>query len=204
MSAVAAMYHDDCWAALDAPHDLSWDQQAITDRNEALAFIQRFESRLCIYSHFEEALYGQYTFVMPSTEHGSITILPNQNAWHSTFQAIPAAAIEPTGVHILPGEVLGHSGVYLKIPNKCRLLASSELPFQNGLRLLIKRYREENDDFLPVLLKRDLRSYESRMPSLELYRINPAHLTHMSSDSIRLLRKAVVGRLLTLFAGIEA
>jgi hypothetical protein len=84
------------------------------------------------------------------------------------------------------------------------LLASSELPFQNGLRLLIKRYREENDDFLPVLLKRDLRSYESRMPSLELYRINPAHLTHMSSDSIRLLRKAVVGRLLTLFAGLEA
>lgn len=203
MSVVAAMYFDDCWAALEAPHDLAWDQQAITDRNEALAFLQKFESRLCIYSVYEEALYGQYSFVMPSTDRASITILPKEHAWSATFQDIPAVAIEPTGVHILPGDVVGCGGVYLKIPNQRRLLASIELPFQEGLCLLIKRYREHNDEFLPVLLKSDLRCYESRMPSLALHRINPALLTNMSAENLRLLRKAVVGRLLGLFAGFE-
>ncbi len=111
------------------------------------------------------------------SDHGGITILPSEQAWHDTFHDIPLAAVEPTGIHILPGETMGYRGLYLKIPGEHRLVASKELPFQEGLKLLIQRYQAHDDVFLPILVKGDLREYEARMPSLHLRRINPARLS---------------------------
>ncbi len=129
------------WAELQNQNDLDWDLDAITDRNEAIAFLQRFENRLCIYSAYVEKLYSNYSFVIPESQEGGITILPSEQAWHDTFHDIPLAAVEPTGIHILPGETMGYRGLYLKIPGEHRLVASRELPFQDGLKLLINRYR---------------------------------------------------------------
>ena len=72
---------------------------------------------------------------------------------------------------------MGYRGLYLKIPGEHRLVASKELPFQEGLKLLIQRYQAHDDVFLPILVKGDLREYEARMPSLHLHRINPARLS---------------------------
>jgi hypothetical protein len=194
-----ALSIDARWQELQHQRDLDWDLDAITDRCEAIAFLKRFENRLCIYSSYVEKLYSNYSFVVPQDEQGSITILPDELAWHDTFQDIPAEAVEPTGVHILPGETVGHAGLYLKVPGEFRLVASRELPFQDGLRLLIERYQARGEHFLPVLVKGDLREYEARMPSLHLHRINPRKLGHCSQLSIDAIRGAIAEHLLALF-----
>lgn len=187
------------WAELERQNDLDWDLDAITDRNEAIAFLQRFENRLCIYSSYVEKLYSNYSFVIPESQEGGITILPDEQAWFDTFHDIPADAVEPTGIHILPGETMGYSGLYLKIPAEHRLVASRELPFQDGLKLLINRYRMREDIFLPVLVKGDLREYEARMPSLHLHRLNIAKLQAHSRLNLDSIKGAIAEHLIGLF-----
>lgn len=187
------------WAELERQHDLDWDLDAITDRNEAIAFLQRFENRLCIYSSYVEKLYSNYSFVIPEHQGGGITILPDEQAWFDTFHDIPADAVEPTGIHILPGETMGYSGLYLKIPGEHRLVASRELPFQDGLKVLINRYRMREDSFLPVLVKGDLREYEARMPSLHLHRLNVAKLQSHSRLNLDSIKGAIAEHLIGLF-----
>ena len=190
---------DSCWQDLQGRRDLDWDLDAITDRSEAIAFLQRFENRLCIYSGFVEKLYSNYSFVVPEESQGSITILPNEQAWHDTFHDIPPQAVEPTGIHIMPGEAVGHAGLILKVPGVHPLSPSRELPFHQGLRLLVQRYQKQDDCFLPVLIKGDLREYESRMPSLHLHRINPARLGHLSALSVESVKGAIAEHLIGLF-----
>lgn len=199
MSSPSALSVDTRWAALQVPRDLAWELDAITDRSEAIAFLQRFESRLCVYSGYAEKLYSDYSFVVPQADHGDITILPGEQNWHATFHDIPAAAVEPTGVHILPGETLGHTGLYLKIPSENRLAPSRELPFQAGLRLLVQRYQARGELFLPVLIKEELRGFEARMPSLHLHRINPTRLMQSAQLNIEAILAAIVEHLLGLF-----
>lgn len=187
------------WAELERQNDLDWDLDAITDRNEAIAFLQRFENRLCIYSSYVEKLYSNYSFVIPEHQGGGITILPDEQAWFDTFHDIPADAVEPTGIHILPGETMGYSGLYLKIPGEHRLVASRELPFQDGLKVLINRYRMREDSFLPVLVKGDLREYEARMPSLHLHRLNVAKLQSHSRLNLDSIKGAIAEHLIGLF-----
>jgi len=187
------------WAELERQNDLDWDLDAITDRNEAIAFLQRFENRLCIYSSYVEKLYSNYSFVIPENQEGGITILPDEQAWFDTFHDIPADAVEPTGIHILPGETMGYSGLYLKIPGEHRLVASRELPFQDGLKVLINRYRMREDTFLPVLVKGDLREYEARMPSLHVHRLNVAKLQGHSRLNLDSIKGAIAEHLIGLF-----
>ncbi|HWV08256.1 hypothetical protein [Pseudomonas sp. GD03944] len=199
MSATSSVYVDARWTELQGQRDLAWDLDAITNRREAIAFLQRFENRLCIYSGYVEKLYSNYSFVVPQADHGDITILPDEQAWHDTFHDIPPNAVEPTGIHILPGETMGHAGLYLKIPSANRLVASKELPFQDGLRLLIEHYRAKGEYFLPVLIKGDLREYEARMPSLHLHRIVTSRLGHCSKLAIHAIEGAIADHLLGLF-----
>lgn len=187
------------WQELQEHADLDWDLDAITDRNQAIAFLLRFENRLCVYSGFVEKLYSNYSFVVPEAEHGAITILPNEQAWHDIFHNIPEAAVEPTGIHIMPGEAVGAPGLILKVPGEHRLAPSREMGFQQGLRLLIERYQRRGDFFLPVLVKGDLREYESRLPSLHLHRINPAKLGHLSALDIESIKGAIADHLIGLF-----
>lgn len=200
MSASGAVLIDDCWAGLNEQCDLGWDLGAITNRREAIAFLQRFENRLCVYSAYVETLYSNYSFVVPQTDHGGITILPDEQAWHDTFHDIPAQAVEPTGVYIVPGETLGRTGLYIKIPSEHRLVASKELPFQQGLTFLIQYYQARGEAFLPVLVKGDLREYEARMPSLHLHRLNLKRLSHCSALSLSALKRAVTEHVLALFS----
>ncbi|MGH8353476.1 MAG: hypothetical protein ACRERY_08080 [Pseudomonas sp.] len=192
-------YADARWVELQRQNDLAWELDAITDRREAIAYLLRFENRLCVYSAYVEKLYSNYSFVVPETDQGSITILPNEQAWHDIFHDIPAEAVEPTGIYILPGEVMGYTGLYLKIPAEHRLAASKELPFQDGLKLLIQRYQAKGDYFLPVLTKGDLREYEDRMPSLHLHRINTLKLTQNSQFNINAIKGAIADHLIGLF-----
>lgn len=192
-------YVDDQWRELQQQRELAWDLDAISDRGEALAFLRRFENCLCIYSAYAQKLYSRYSFVIPQSEQGDITILPGEPAWQATYNDIPAQAVEPTGVHIMPGEALGYSGLYLKVPSENRLVASKELPFHAGLKLLIERFQARGEPFLPVLVKEELRGFEGRMPSLHLHRIVPTRLGPRAQPDIGAMQEAIVEHLLGLF-----
>ena len=194
-----ALNVDARWQELQHQRDLNWDLHAITDRAQAIAFLRRFENRLCIYSSYVEKLYSNYSFVVPQDEQGGITILPDEMAWHDTFHDIPADAVEPTGVHILPGEAVGFDGLYLKVPGESRLIASRELPFQEGLRLLIERYLARGEHFLPVLVKGDLREFDQQMPYIHLHRLQLARLERLSSFERDDIQQTITRKLLMLY-----
>ncbi|TLX54221.1 hypothetical protein DN824_20770 [Stutzerimonas nosocomialis] len=198
MPVTSAAYAAARWKELEEQDDLDWDLDAITDRNEAIAFLRRFECRLCVYSSYVEKLYGTYSFVVPDENQGGITILPSEQAWQDTFHDIPADAVEPTGIQLLPGETVGGAGLFLKIPGVHRLAPSREMPFLDGLRLLIQRYRARDEQFLPVLIKGDLREYEARVPSLHLHRLNLKRMRHCSQAQLDALRAAIADHLIGL------
>ena len=60
-------------------------------------------------------------------------------------------------------------------------------------------YQRQGDCFLLVLVKGDLREYESRMPSLHLHRINTAKLGHLSALAVESVKGAIVEHLVGLF-----
>lgn len=188
------------WHELAHQQDLQWDLDAITNRSEAIEFLRRFENKLCIYSSFVEKLYSNYSFVIPEQEdQGNVTILPCEDAYHDTFHDIPSDAVEPTGIHIFPGECVGHSGLYIKIPRNNRLLGTREMPFQEGLNWLITQARKEDRYFLPVLVKGDLREYEDRMPSLHLHALNPDKLSRMSQLDLDAIKLMIADHLIAMF-----
>lgn len=188
------------WQALERQQDLQWDLDAITNRREAIEFLRRFENRLCIYSGFVEKLYSNYSFVVPEQgEQGNVTILPSEDAYHDTFHDIPTSAVEATGIHIFPGECVGHSGLFIKIPRNNRLLGTREMPFQEGLHWLIKQARERGGYFLPVLVKGDLREYEERMPSLHLHALNLEQLGGHSQLELDGIRMMIADHLISMF-----
>lgn len=138
---------------LKSQNDMVWDLDAITDRQQAIDFLLRFENRLCVYSSYVEKLYSNCRFVVQEEAHCSI--------------------------HILHGETMGHTGLYLKSPASTAWPPPARCP-SRGLRLLIQHYQAKHDHFLPVLAKGDLREHEARMPSQHLQRVDTTRLGHLS------------------------
>ena len=168
-------------------------------------FLVKFENKLCVYSSYVEKLYTSYHYVVPDEPgFGHVTVLPDPRAYHDTFNDIPIAAVEETGIHIFPGEAVGEEGLFIKIPPK-GYGRSKELPFAEGLKKLIQEYREEGSFFLPVLQNGDLREYENAMPSLHLHRLNVDVLADMHSElTINQLRNTIADHLIELFQQFQS
>ena len=106
-------------------------------------------------------------------------ILPDAGASYDTFYHIDRIAITATGLNIIPGELIGKSGLYLANVDEDRSLGQRQIPFEAGLRAIIAN-RPANDPFLPVLAKGDLRELEQSWPVLHLHRVHPKSIEKMS------------------------
>lgn len=190
---------DQKWSNLAENDDLNWDLGSISNRQEAIAFLLRFENKLCVYSSYVSKLYTTYSIVVPSSDAGSVTVLPDPHAFHDTFSNIPQEAVEATGIYLYPGEAIGESGLYIKIPAK-GFGSSKELPFAEGFSLLLQESREAGDCFLPVLQNGDLREYENSMPSLHLHRIRLDLLEGTASDlTLSGIKNIIADNLIALY-----
>ncbi len=191
---------DQKWSDLAENDDLNWDLGAISNRQEAIAFLLTFENKLCVYSAYVSKLYSTYNIVVPkNSDSGSITVLPDPHAFHDTFSNIPQDAVEATGIYLYPGEAVGESGLYIKIPSK-GFGSSKELPFAEGFGALIQEYRSTGECFLPVLQNGDLREYENAMPSLHLHRICLDKLEGLVSDlTLNSIKNIVADNLIALY-----
>ena len=187
------------WRDLLEQDDLDWELGSIDDRAAALHFLARFEGCFCIYSRADQRLYTQYRFVIPDNDEQPVMVLlPDDVSGHS-IRDLPRDAVVGTSITVFPGECVGASGLYLKIPARNRLVGSREVPFQVGLKKLVNRYLTLGHDFLPVLVREELDDFEQGMPALTLHTLDVSQLSDVSASDVAQIRGMIVNNLVRLY-----
>jgi hypothetical protein len=151
-----------------------------------------------VYSASVEKLYSTYNIYFPREYHRKMVILPDPAAFHDTFSGVVDRSVAMTGLYIIPGELIKQKGLYLANVKKDRSLGDRRVPFETGVRTLMKN-RPEDDPFLPVLAKGDLRGFEESWPVLHLHRIKLKELGERSELDRVNIKNAVLEKLETLF-----
>ncbi|MEZ5595890.1 MAG: hypothetical protein R3E84_05785 [Pseudomonadales bacterium] len=177
--------------------DLAWDLNQFNQRTRAMDFVMRFQSTLCVYSPTVELLYSTYEILFPEEQDSKLVILPDKDAYYDTFTRVSSTCVKPTGLYIIPGELISRSGLYLANVSAGRDLGSRQIPFASGLRA-IQTGRPPRDPFLPVLTKGDLREFNQSWPVLHLHRVYLPGLTHLSELDRTNMGKAIQEKLESL------
>jgi len=182
--------------------DLSWDLDEFNNRELAMDFVMQFEHTLCVYSPSVQQLYTNYSMYFPKEWQRKLVILPDPTAFHDTFFYIEPAAVVATGLYIIPGELIDQQGLYLSNVREDRSLGNRQIPFEPGMRAIMRK-RPEDDPFLPVLAKGDLRSFEQSWPVMHLHRIKPKVLAEISDLDRTQLGNVILEKLESLFVELK-
>ncbi len=178
--------------------DLAWDLDEFSQADRAMEFVRQFETTLCVYSPSVEQIYSTYNMFFPEDWDRKLVILPDAGAFHDTYYHINRGSVTATGLNIIPGQLIGKSGLYLANVDANRSLGKRQVPFEAGLRTIM-RSRPNDDPFLPVLAKGDLRELEQSWPVLHLHRVRPAMISEMSNLDRTTLTNAITEKLESLF-----
>ena len=179
--------------------DLAWDLDDFGQAQRAMDFVLQFETTLCVYSPCVHQIYTTYNMFFPEDWDRRLVILPDTGAYHDTFYHIERTAVAATGLYIVPGELLGSSGLYLaNVDEDNRSLGKRQVPFESAMRIINAR-RPKEDPFLPILAKGDLRELEQSWPVLHLHRVIPARIEKMSALDRSNLTGAISEKLESLF-----
>lgn len=182
----------------NANEDLVWNLQKFKEHERAKTFVKLFENRLCVFSSSVHQLYTNYSIHFPEDAGRQMVILPDPYAFHDTFNRLPDNAFSSTGLHIIPGNLIGKQGLYMVVSHKNRNVRSVPVPFQEGLKQIMKR--SSNDDpFLPVLMKGDLREFNDKLPSMHLHRIRLKELSNFSALEAGGLQRVITEKLMKLY-----
>jgi hypothetical protein len=103
-----------------------------------------------------------------------------------------------TGLYIIPGELIGKDGLFLANVKEDRTLGGRQIPFEIGMRAIIAN-RPEDDPFLPVLAKGDLREFDDSWPVMHLHRVKPKVLAEISELDRSSLGNVISEKLDSLF-----
>ena len=179
--------------------DLIWDLDSLARRELAERFIRLFENRLCVWSESVEQLYTNYSLHFPAELGRKMVVLPNPYAFHDTLHGIAAQAICKTGLCVLPGQLLGKSGLLLSNQLPGNRLAPRSMPFKPALAQIINSQRKVGDEFLPLLVKGDLREFDQQLPYLHLHRLQLAKLPLLSNFEREDIRQSITRKLLLLY-----
>ena len=179
--------------------DLIWDLDSLARRKLAERFIRLFENRLCVWSESVEQLYTNYSLHFPAELGRKMVVLPNPYAFHDTLHGIAAQAIRKTGLCVLPGQLLGKSGLLLSNQLPGNRLAPRSMPFKPALAQIINSQRKVGDEFLPLLVKGDLREFDQQLPYLHLHRLQLAKLPLLSNFEREDIRQSITRKLLLLY-----
>lgn len=178
--------------------DLIWDLNQLHQHQRAARFIQQLENRFCVFSATVRQLYTNYSIFFPEKANRQMVILPDPYAFHDTFNYLSADAVRPTGLHVIPGGLIGKKGLYLVISHKDKKVRSVPIPFQEGIRQILRRSNTA-DPFLPVLMKGDLRELNEKLPCLHLHRLHLSELSNMSALEREGIRTVITNKLMKLY-----
>ncbi len=176
-------------------NDLVWDLDKFEKRQAAEAFVMGFENKLCVYSGSVEQLYSNYDIFFPKEANRKLVILPNPYAHHDTFHSIPEIAARPTGLLLVPADPEDPKGrLNMIIPFKNVKGKFKKVPLEVGLQL-IRSKRPPDKEFLPVLVKGDLRELNTQTPCLHLHALSLKSMSRMSELEISDIKKVILSRL---------
>lgn len=178
--------------------DLIWDLEKIHQHKRAVNFVKQFENRFCVFSSSVRQLYTNYSVFFPEEANRQLVILPDPYAFHDTFNHLNPDAVQSTGLHVIPGNLIGKDGLYMIISHRNKNVRSVPIPFQEGIRQILRR-SNSNDPFLPVLMKGDLREFNDQLPCLHLHRLRLQSLTALSSLDQESIRTVITDKLMTLY-----
>ena len=179
--------------------DLAWDLGSINNSNRARDFVMQFEQTLCVYSRTVKQVYSSYSMHFPRQLERKLVLLPDPNAFHDTFYHINPEAVMATGIYIIPGELVDRQGLQLANVGEGRKLGQRQVPFEKGVRAISQK-RPDSDPFLPILVKGDLREFDSEWPVLHLHRVRLPSLSDRSELERNSLGDTVQEKLEALFS----
>jgi hypothetical protein len=171
-----------------------WDLEEIRNRTRAINFVMQFKKTMCVYSGPVQQLYTNYDIFLPQGEDKKMVILPNPLEPQDTYNFIPADAVTPTGLNIIPGDLIGKSGLYLSLPLKPGEDKPKCLPLTAGFHAIIKRHPPDKP-FLPVLTKGDLREFSQDVPCVHLHKIHIDKIEGLSGLDLQGIVKGVTDKL---------
>jgi hypothetical protein len=178
--------------------DLVWDLNKFSKHRKAMDFVKKFENKLCVFSNTVEQMYTNYSIFFPEDTDRQMVILPDPYAFHDTFHHLKDNAVQSTGLHIIPGNLIGKQGLYLVISHKDKNVRSVPIPFQAGMRQILRRSNSD-DPFLPVLMKGDLREFNNQLPCLHLHRLRLNKLEALSELERSGIKSVITDKLMKLY-----
>ena len=178
--------------------DLAWELDDFAQAQRAMDFVLQFETTLCVYSPSVSQIYSTYNMFFPDDWERKLVILPDVGAYHDTFYHVDRSAVFATGLNIIPGELVDKEGLFLANVDENRNLGKRQVPFEQGMRAIM-RSRPEDDPFLPILAKGDLRELEQSWPVVHLHRVKPSAIDHISDLDRNNLTNVIEEKLESLF-----
>lgn len=155
-------------ASLQSTKPLVWTLEGITNREEAIQFLMLFENTFPVYHQYMEQIYFRYRFVI-SEDRKQIIIEPDYEL-HERLCRVSELGFEKQIMNILPGDVVGKSGLYMKYPRsgKRKSLRSATARMETVIKALYFDYWMKGRQTIPVFSKQGIREYGEGMPNIEL------------------------------------
>lgn len=180
----------DAAAAVQTDESLVWSLRAFENQRRALEFVRHFSRSLSIYSNKVDQIYASYDVLLPTAGSEELVVVPDMEAFTETWYSIPERAVKQTGYTILPGGVVGKTGLFLHIPfddgSKGRAV-----PLAAGLRAVSDEFQKRGEEFLPLLTKGDLKAFKKQAPMLQLHRLDLAEMREKSRFELNDLRTGI-------------
>ncbi len=179
--------------------NLVWSLEGITNQDEAMQFLMLFEDTFPVYHRYMEQIYLRYRFTIPQGGNNKVIVEPSYQL-HERLNRIPEEAIEDRHMYILPGDVIGKSGLYMKYPRVRRpeLSDSCTAELDKAIKVLYYESKLHGEQVIPVFSKQTIREYDEGMPNMELSLYNLKSDPHLSPFNRDDIFSSVFERILSL------
>ena len=182
-------------AAIDLQSDesLIWSLGEFDDHRRAVEFVRHFRESLCIYSNKVGQIYACYDVIVPTGDLPDLVVVPDLEAFTETWYEVPEKAILSTGYTIVPGGVVGRTGLYLHMKDEDG--KGKAVPLAAGLQSVADEFEARGDEFLPILTKGDLRAFKKQAPMLHLHRLDAKVMSEKSRFELNDIRSSMKKKL---------
>ncbi len=168
--------------------ELQWELSHFIDRRRAFEYLWSLKDIFCIYSEKTCQLFSNYDLNYSYVGEELIEIVPDRNAWFDTYSYISSSAISASGILLFPGEVFGRDGYFVRLPLKGG---------QGKTMSLTQAYEQvlsRQENFLPLIMKGDLREFKGKTPYLHLHWLDLDKLEQLSVQQRRGLVDTITTR----------
>lgn len=148
--------------------DLVWTLEGISNRVEAIQFLMLFEDTFPVYHPYMEQIYFRYSFVIPPRSN-QVIVEPSFQL-HERLCKVSEDDFGPRRMHIIPGDVVGKSGLYMRSlrQGRGRYTRTQINKLGTAIKALHFEATLKGELVIPVFSKQAIREYDEGMPNMEL------------------------------------